>query len=148
MEFKIINEEALHEELNIQGVNSGNNLETLIPEIMNTVSQIHIFHLLCPSGQKHTALGEFYDTLQDEVDELAEIYIAMGGVMSARGLQPFTPRVEYSDKMVMDYVKEFVAMINSCIKSVSNAPEMFSLLDELGDIQETVYHFVYKFDLN
>lgn len=148
MEFKIISEEVeLNEALDVPNVNSGNSLETLVPEIMNVISQLHIFHLLAPNGQKHTALGELYEELQDEVDELAEIYIGMGGTLSARAMNPFTPRVEYSDKLVVDYVKEFVAMINMCLQSTSDNVEMLSLQDELTEIQELVYHFVYKFNL-
>ena len=44
-------------------------------------AQVHMWHLLAKSGQKHSALGSFYDALETEVDELAEKFIAIGGTL-------------------------------------------------------------------
>ena len=143
MEFKT---ETLNEAvLDVPATNTGNRLESIIPDMMNVISQIHIWHLLCPSGQKHMALGELYESLQDEVDELAEIYIAMGGAIGTVGY--FVADVKYSDMKVIEYLKGFVQTINEAIKNTT-AAEQFSLNDELGDIQESIYHFIYKFNLS
>lgn len=140
MEFTTINEA-----MEIQGVNTSNNLETLIPEIMNVISQTHIWHLLCTSGQKHMALGEFYTELQDEVDELAETYIGMGGTINS--IEPFTPDVVYTDSKVISYIKDFKEMVNMCISSTDKS-EMRSIQEELIEIQELIYSFVYKFNMD
>ena len=55
----------------VQGINNSG-IGYLITYSMYMIAQTHIWHLLCKSGQKHTALGEFYEEMQDEVDSLAE----------------------------------------------------------------------------
>ena len=43
------------------------------------ISQFHIYHLLSYSYSTHEAIGEFYAALSEQVDTLAESFIAIGG---------------------------------------------------------------------
>ena len=131
--------------ITVQGVNEDNNLETLIPEVMNVISQIHVWHLVCPSGQKHTALGEFYDEMQDGVDELAETYIAIGGEIETT--IPFTASVDYSESAIIKYVKTFRERISECVDS-TEGPEFKSLQDKVIDLQEMIDTFLFRFNLS
>ncbi len=53
----------------------------VINRTLATAAQVHICHLLAKSGQKHSALGQFYDALETEVDSLAEKFLAIGGII-------------------------------------------------------------------
>ena len=126
---------------NIEGINNSG-IGYVITYSMYMIAQTHIWHLLCTSGQKHTALKEFYEELQDEVDELAERFIAQGGELQTVD----TPIVaKYDDLMVLQRINEYRNIVTSCIDT---RPEMASIIDGIVDLQEVIDSKLYKFKMN
>ena len=114
----------------------------IIPYTLNFITQAHVWHLLCTSGQKHMALGELYEELQDQVDELAEKFIAQGGK-----LEPFTGNIVavYNENDVLNKIDEFRNIVTSAIDT---NPRMASIVDDIIDLQEIIDAKLYKFKLN
>lgn len=108
------------------------------------VGQSHVWHLLCPNGQKHTALGEFYNELQSEVDELAERFITQGGKLENidRGII-----AQYDEYSVIQEFENFRSYVSGCIGAIGVSSTMASIVDGLTDIQEVIDSKLYKFKL-
>lgn len=106
------------------------------------IAQMHLWHLLCPTAQQHIALGEFYDELQSEVDELAERFIAQGGILSNIIDEPLI--ANYDEYLVMEKFNQFRNMVTSAIDTNSR---MASIVDGVVDIQELIDNKLYKFKL-
>lgn len=117
----------------------------VIPYAMFIVAQTHIWHLLCQSGQKHMALGEFYNELDDEVDSLAERFIAQGGELTKD--VDFNLDMEYSDQKVYNVLEVFRNIVSSAV-SQTDTPELKSIQDGLVDLQEVIDNKLYKFQRN
>ena len=119
MELKTI--QALFEEKydkktiseNIEGVNE-TGIGYLIPITMFTIGQIHIWHLLCTSGQKHSALGDFYDSLVENIDELSEKFIAQGGTISES--EPYKYNCKYDKLEIYNYIP--LKILSSLLKKI------------------------------
>ena len=68
-------------ELELSVVNA-RRVEEAICACLCMVTQAHIWHWQCKSYAAHQALGDFYEGLQGNVDELAEIFFGAGGSFS------------------------------------------------------------------
>lgn len=114
----------------------------VISYTLHFAAQAHLWHLLCPNGQKHVALGELYEELQDEVDELAEKFIAQGGELQTVSM----PLVAvYDEGMVRNRIDEFRRIVTSAIDT---NPAMASIVDGVTDLQEVIDSKLYKFNLS
>ena len=125
----------------IEGIND-TGIGYVISYSMFMIAQTHIWHLLCKSGQKHVALKNFYDELQDEVDELAERFIAQGGILSDVEANLVA---RYDDFEIVSAFNSYREMVTSCVES---RPEMASIVDGIVDLQEIIDSNLYKFNLN
>ena len=125
----------------ILGIND-TNIGQLISYTLHFIAQAHIWHLLCPNGQKHTALGELYEELQEEVDGLAEKFIAHGGELKlvVEELSPV-----YSDELVIAKINKFRELITA---EINVNPAMASIVDGVTDLQEIVDAKLYMFNLS
>jgi len=126
----------------VQEINS-NTISYIIPKTMAMIAQTHLWHLLIKSGQKHTALGEFYEELQDELDELSERYIAQGGIIDS---QQFV--LDTDTSVILERVDNYRKEISACISELTSNAEMASILDGVIDLQECIDSFLYKFKLD
>jgi DNA-binding ferritin-like protein len=118
-----------------------NGIGYIIPYTLQFIAQAHTWHLLCPNGQKHMALGELYEELQSEVDELAEKFIAQGGTL----LNVNVPLMAYYDEFtVRAAINELRNIVTSAIDT---NPRMASIVDGLTDLQEVIDAKLYKFNL-
>lgn len=114
----------------------------IIPYTLQFIAQTHVWHLLCPNGQKHTALGELYNELQSEVDELAEKFIAQGGRLENVNM----PLMSYYDELeVRAKLDEFRNIVTSAI---TTDPRMASIVDGITDLQEVIDTKLYKFNMS
>lgn len=138
-----LNEGPLNEKSFVPMTDETNDLGKYIVEALNTTSQFHIFHWLSKTGQKHVTLGEFYNSLQGEVDGLAEIFISIGGSLQMPENSIF---VAYSDDLVRSALQSLRDRTSICIDKL-NSSNFKSLQDSLIDIQELIDKTVYKFDL-
>ena len=126
-----------------EGIND-NALPILIPMVIHLIGQAHIWHLLTKNAQQHTALNELYTTLQDEVDELAERYIALGGRFEPLSINFNT---NPSEQNILTYISAFRDTVSQTISVVKEDDNFASILDGVVDIQECIDSFVYKFNL-
>lgn len=134
-----INEAVNVDELNTSGVGY------IITKTLAMAAQVHIWHLLAKSGQKHSALGSFYDVLETEVDGLAEKFIAIGGEIAGFDCQ-FVAK--YDDSNIILAVREFREEVSGCIMFIKDNSDLQSILDGLTDLQEEIDQFVYRFKLD
>lgn len=128
----------------LEGINSCD-IGYLIPYTMFMIGQIHIWHLLCTSGQKHTALGDLYDDLVESIDELAEKFIAQGGNISET--EPYKYISMYNENEIYNYINNYRTHISSVIENSMGA-ELKSIQDSVIDLQEVIDSFLYKFKLD
>lgn len=125
----------------VDGINA-TGIGYIIPYTLQFIAQAHVWHLLCPNGQKHTALGELYEELQSEVDELAEKFIAQGGRLENIN----TPLMSYYDELeVRAKLDEFRNIVTSAITTDAR---MASIVDGITDLQEVIDSKLYKFNMS
>lgn len=118
----------------------------LLTETLHFANQIHVWHWLAKSGQKHTALGEFYISLREQIDEIAETLIAQAISPLTRGSKILD--VTYSDEVIKYQTKEYRQFVTNLIDVVSaEKSDIANVRDALIDLQECVDKFVYQFDL-
>ncbi len=122
------------------------NVNMLLTETLHFANQIQLWHWLATSGQKHTALGDFYNSLRENIDSLAETLIAQAISPLTRGSK--TLDVNYSDEVIKYQTKEYRQLITELIDIVSvEKSDIANIRDALVDIQEGIDKFVYQFDL-
>lgn len=118
----------------------------LLTETLHFANQIQLWHWLATSGQKHTALGDFYNSLRENIDSLAETLIAQAISPLTRGSK--TLDVNYSDEVIIIHVNKYRELITELIDIVSvEKSDIANIRDALVDIQEGIDKFVYQFDL-
>lgn len=122
---------------NINDSNIGN----IITYSLYMVAQTHLWHLKTTKAQEHIVLGEFYEILQNDVDELAERFIAQGGIINSLNIEL---NVDYILQNTIEILGQFRDNITSAI---SSNPEMASLVDALTDIQEHIDRTLFKLNL-
>ena len=122
------------------------NVNMLLTETLHFANQIQVWHWLAKSGQKHTALGDFYSSLRENIDSLAETLIAQAISPITRGSK--TLDVVYSDDVITYQTKEYRQNISNLIEQLSvEKSDIANVRDMVIDIQECIDKFVYQFDL-
>lgn len=102
------------------------------------VTQAHVWHWQTKKYSQHEALGDFYENLQEQVDELAEIFMGAGGdfmFTEQKEITNFTTIEDIKGKLE-DFKQELVEAQAELMKD-ENAP-----LHSAGDailtiVQET-----------
>ena len=122
------------------------NVNMLLTETLHFANQIQLWHWLAVSGQKHTALGDFYNSLRENIDSLAETLIAQAISPLTRGSK--TLDVNYSDEVIKYQTKEYRQFITNIIDQLStDKSDIANVRDMVVDIQECIDKFIYQFDL-
>ena len=122
------------------------NVNMLLTETLHFANQIQVWHWLAKSGQKHTALGDFYSSLRENIDSLAETLIAQAISPITKGSK--TLDVVYSDDVITYQTKEYRQYISNLIEQLSvEKSDIANVRDMVIDVQEGIDKFVYQFDL-
>ena len=122
------------------------NVNMLLTETLHFANQIQLWHWLATSGQKHTALGDFYNSLRENIDSLAETLIAQA--ISPLTRDSKTLDVNYSDEVIKYQTKEYREFITNLIDQLStDKSDIANVRGMVVDIQEGIDKFVYQFDL-
>ena len=66
-------------------------LEHAINYTLFMITQTHFWHWQTKSYASHTALGNYYETLQEKVDEVAEAFMGSGGDFKSTPSGEFKP---------------------------------------------------------
>jgi DNA-binding ferritin-like protein len=99
--------------------------------------QIHIFHLNVTNYPQHVATNEFYDTLLDEIDEIAEKFIAQGG--SLVGKTDITLRADYNISDLTTDLRDYKQIVSKLAAEVDKSIE-----GELVEILQATDELLYK----
>lgn len=126
-----------------------NHNRIILSELMSTslymIAQTHMWHWLIKSGQKHTALEEFYTAINEEIDVFSEKLLSLGDIELKNKL--FNLEVNTSNEYILSVVKSYRNSITKCISMIKNDSNLYSILDSLADLQEETDKFIYKFNL-
>ena len=111
-----------------------------IPELLHKANQINIFHWVTTEHKVHMALGELYEDMREDIDELAEAWIAIGGPLTA--YEPFKFEITGDIGTINKYLEECLESVTNCIEA-TNTPELMTVnsiaIDIQGDIQKAMY---------
>lgn len=116
-----------------------------IASTLHMINQFHIFHWNTKSYAKHEAIGDFYEGLQDKVDNLVEHYLAIGGYYSDVYIEqmPLNFTMDPDNDMMVNILEGYRNRINSCIDS-TNQSNMMSVNDDLISIVKLIDKTAYK----
>lgn len=124
---------------------SDSQIVSVIASAMRLTIQAHVWHLLTKSYSSHEAIGDFYETLTEQIDTLAEQYLATGGTLT--GSSDMTIEYNYDRTSVLTQLTDFRSGLSSTITSLdSSATE--SIKDTLIAMQKLVDKTAYLLDLN
>jgi len=83
--------------------------ETIL-NCLNFVNQVHIWHWQTKQYSAHKALGDYYDGLQESVDELAEVFFGHGGKLAKSKQSELS--IEFNKESAVSALKEFRDSLN------------------------------------
>lgn len=119
----------------------------LYSEVM--VAQFHLFHLLTKNGTHHSALKEFYEGLQDDIDAFAEYCISKFGLEDLSYMKTDTDLVEfdYNDELVIETLSKYRGLVVSVADNFKADTDTSSMYNELTKIIELCDGLLYKLDM-
>lgn len=102
--------------------------------------QIHVFHWQTEVGDKHKALGDYYDDFLEQLDGLMEVVMGKYGRFSVKSVGTPAPLVDLKDVNVEDFVNSKVSIFEDAKKLFSKDPEILNIIDEvIAGIQKLKY---------
>lgn len=118
-------------------INEADKKEIDIPNLIGLLFQSrdisHIVHLSTGSYAGHKALNEYYDSIIDLIDELAEIYQGINGKVS----------IEIPSSKATDIIQYFDTLHNT-LKKAKETIENDEILAKIDDILELISTTLYK----
>lgn len=111
-------------------------LVELLEKVFTTRNLIHFAHLTTGSFAAHMALGELYEAIVEEVDDIAETYIGTFGPLS--GLETCEAKMPTDIVSYIQAEMDWIKQNRSAIGNGSTAIE--NLVDDLiGKYSRTLY---------
>lgn len=111
-------------------------MSDLVEKVFTTRTLLHFAHLSTKSYAAHKALGEMYDAIVDQTDEIAEVYMGKFGLL--KGLECECAKVP-SD--IVAHVKEESSWIENNRNQIANGYKpVDNLIDGLlATYSQTLY---------
>ena len=103
-------------------------IDVLVARVFSTRNLVHLHHWKTRSYAQHVTLGEFYDTVIDDVDTLVEAYQGMYGKINV----PFLPKIDLPNSIVKHLENEVVWIIEKRCEIAQDCPTLENLLDNLS----------------
>lgn len=115
---------------------SGEAIKELISKAFATRNLLHFAHWNTKSFATHMAVGDLYDQIIDDIDDIVETYQGKFGIL--KGL---STGAQSAPKDVCDHVRAEAAWVESNRSEISgNSTAIENLVDNLiGDYHKTVY---------
>lgn len=113
---------------------------------LNIANQTHIFHLLTKSHSEHIAIGDFYDSVREAVDSLAELSIGMG-LDTVKENKDVKLEWMYNKNVLLAIVEEYRKNTNELIE-LTNDSSLMGINNVLIEIQSCIDNLNYKLGLN
>lgn len=129
--------EKLFEEIK-QQKNSKTNFTSLVSLLLDSQRQVHIFHLQTKSFAEHKALQDYYDNIDDLVDDLVESAQGLFGIIT--GWKSFETLEYQSSEQCINYFKNILNQINI----VRSEMKQSFILNQLDTIDQLIYSTIYK----
>jgi hypothetical protein len=102
--------------------------------------QIHVFHWQTEVGDKHKALGDYYDDFLEQLDGLMEVVMGKYGRFSVKSVGTPAPLVDLKDVNAEEFVDSKVSIFVEAKKIFAKDPEILNIIDEvIAEIQKLKY---------
>lgn len=114
---------------------------------LNVVSQFHLYHFLTKDAQRHDAIGEFYNGLNDEIDSFTEYFLGENDVYVVSS--PLSTRLETDPTLpnILDSIESYNQYVLK-IREMLDTNTEGSLVDSLDDIKELISKLKYKLKMS
>lgn len=115
-------------------------MKRLLEELLFSVSQAHVYHLQTKSYAEHKALGEYYESVRDIIDELAEAYQGKYGIIDYH-----VTRINQNYINKRDVIVFFSRLIKVTIETRNELSSEDDFLDNIiQEVQTLIYRTMYK----
>lgn len=107
---------------------------------LSAITDTHIMHWTTDSYAKHQALGEFYDGLQDLIDQWAEAFMGKAGVLTA-----FPTQCMVSNINPVAYLRDYLTRVD-VYRRAAGFPQdtaLQNIVDEMVALAQTT---IYKLE--
>lgn len=105
--------------------------------LLHEVTNAHLLHWATNSFSEHSALGEFYNSLNDKTDDFVEAYMGKYGQLKIEGY-PEVYSLPKSDCVA--HLQELSDNVKSIRAKLPQDLELQNLIDEIADlIDSTIY---------
>jgi uncharacterized protein (DUF608 family) len=102
--------------------------------------QIHIFHWQTEVGDKHKALGDYYEDFLEQLDGLMEVIMGKYGRISVKSVGSPKPLIDLKDVDIEDFINSKIEIFEDAKKLFSKDAEILNILDEIiAEIQKLKY---------
>jgi hypothetical protein len=92
--------------------------------------QIHVWHWQTEVGDMHKALGDFYGSFLDQVDNIMEVVMGKYGRVSVKAVGAPSPLIDLADANVEEFLNKYVSIFSSFRnETFADSPELQNLLD-------------------
>ena len=111
-------------------------IEELISRVFKTRNQAHLEHWKTKSFSQHTALGDFYDDVIEELDTLVENYQGLFGLVKSVSIS-----THKTSEDILTVLKDDVKFITKNANEITNeVTSLQNLLDSLTSVYtKTIY---------
>ena len=111
-----------------------NKIPSLISLLFEARTQSHILHLQSKSYAQHKALNEYYDSIVDLADSIAESYQGRYGVIAKY------PKMTLTSSEAVKLIEDVRTWIDKNRKDCGKESEIQNLIDEVQDLNNsTIY---------
>ena len=128
-------------------------LGTFVTDMLFYVNQLHLTHWLTLKNHHHVIVGELYEELESELDDLAEQFLGASlpqmkpeeALSLAKGVKtPRQYRIVKTEQEIIDLVEEITAYANEALQAVENNPNYSFMRDSIMDIIAVLHSSKYQ----
>ena len=110
---------------------------------LNTISQFHLYHFLTKNAQQHDAIGQFYNSLNDEIDNFTEYFLGENNISTYISQNSYNFQTISTIENIVSSLNEYDAKLLN-IRAILDVNKEGSLVDSVDDIKELVSKLKYK----
>lgn len=128
-------------------------LGTFVTDMLFYVNQLHLTHWLTLKNHHHVIVGELYEELESELDDLAEQFLGASlpqmkpeeALSLAKGVKtPRQYRIVKTEQEIIDLVEEITAYANEALQAVENNTNYSFMRDSIMDIIAVLHSSKYQ----
>jgi len=117
-------------------------INTVVFELLNGVTKVHLNHLLTTSYAAHKAMNEFYDSVGDLADDIAEQYQGVTEQLLSFPTSMNFPTMRTPQDCIA-YLRQLYSQVDSCHGQCQYS-EIQNILDEVKSlINSTKYKLIF-----